>query len=221
MWATLGEILPIAVGVAFSSVPIMATILILLSPNGRRSSIAFMVGFVIGLAVVVLAFTLLAFLIPSAPPRRSQVAIGTVMIVIGLALVVLAIVVWRRSAGKPSADLPKWLSNVGKLRPWEAFGLALLLNVRPKAILLSAAAGLSIRAGGLSTAEGAIVIVVYTLLAASTVAFPIVSSLVSPEKTRADLVRARSWLTGNSRVVGVLILIIIGVVIIGHGMARL
>jgi hypothetical protein len=221
MWATLGDILPIAVAVAFSSVPIMAVILILLAPNNRRSSIAFLVGWAIGLAVVVVAFTLLAFLIDTPPPRRSQVAIGTLLILIGAAVVILAIVLWRRTSNKPNTDLPHWLSGVGRLRPWRAFGLALLLNIRPKAILLSAAAGLSIRGDHLPTAETAIVIVVYTVVSASAVAFPVISSLVAPTKTRAGLVSARSWIAENSRIVGVLILIIIGVVIIGNGLARL
>jgi hypothetical protein len=221
MWAALGEILPIAVAVAFSSVPIMAAILILLAPNNRRSSIAFLVGWALGLAVVILAFTLLAYLIPSAPPRRSQVAIGVLLIVIGAAVLVLAIVVWRRGAGRPTAELPQWLSNVGNLHPWQSFGLALLLNIRPKAILLSAAGGLSIRAAQLSTAETAIVIGVYTVLSASAVAFPVIASLVAPAKTQSGLVRARSWITDNGRIVGALILVIIGVVIIGHGLALL
>ena len=70
MWAALGHILPIAVAVALSSIPIMAAILILLSPNKRRSSLMFLIGFVLGLAVTVVAFTLLAQL--ATPPRRSQ-----------------------------------------------------------------------------------------------------------------------------------------------------
>jgi hypothetical protein len=221
MWAALGEILPIAVAVAFSSVPIMVTILILLSPNSRPLSITFLIGWVLGLALVMLAFTLLAFLIPTAPPRRSQVAIGVLMILVGVAVIVFAIVLWRRGAGRPKPELPAWMSDVGKLHPWQAFGLALLLNVRPKAILMSIAGGLSIRSAHLSSADTAIVIGVYTILAASAVAFPIVASLIAPKKTKSGLIKARSWITDNGRIVGALILIVIGVVIIGNGLSRL
>ena len=221
MWAALGEILPIAVGVAISSVPIMAIVLILLSPNGRRSSVAFLVGWVLGLAVVIFAFTLLAYLVPTGPPRRSQVAVGVLQIIIGLAAVIFAVVVWRRGTGRPSEDMPAWLTRVEKMRPWETFGLALLLNIRPKAVLLSAAGGLSIRASDLGAGETAIVILVYTVLSASSVAFPVVASLIAPEKTRSDLVRTQTWIRENSRVVAVLVLLLIGVVIIGNGLARL
>lgn len=221
MWAALGNILPIAVAVALSSVPIMATILILLSPNKRRTSIGFLVGWVIGIALVIVAFALLAYLIPAAPPRRSQTTLGVVLILIGVALVVLAIAVWRRGAGRPNADLPKWLSTVGTMTPRQGFGLALLLNIRPKALLLSAAGGISIRGDDLSTAEVVIVVCVYTIVSASAVAVPVIASLAAPVKTERRLVAARSWIADNSRIVSVVILILIGVVIIGNGLARL
>jgi hypothetical protein len=221
MWAALGHVLPIAVAVALSSVPIMATILILLSPNKSRSSLTFLIGWILGIAVVVVAFTLLAHVIPSGPPRKSQAAIGISLIVIGLALVVFAIIVWRRGAGKPSSGIPKWLSAVGSLGPWSALGLAFVLNLRPKAILLAAAAGLSLRGDDLTVGETAIVIGVYTVISASAVAIPIIASLVAPEKTGRWLVRARAWIAENNRIVSILILIMIGVVIIGNGLTHL
>ena len=64
----IGHILPFAVAVALSSVPIMATIFILLSPNRSRSSLPFLIGWVLGIAVVVTLCTLGAQAIPS--PRR-------------------------------------------------------------------------------------------------------------------------------------------------------
>jgi hypothetical protein len=221
MWAAVGEVLPIAVAVALSSVPIMAIILILLGPDSRRSSIAFLVGWILGLAVVVIVFTALAYVLPTAPPRRSQTLIGTLQIILGAAAVVGAVIVWRRGIGRPSAELPGWLDKVGELRWWQAFGLALLLNIRPKAILLSIAAGLAIRAADLSTSENVIVVAVYTVIGAAAVAFPVVASLIRPDTTRSDLERARTRISDSSRIVGVLTLLLIGVVIIGNGLSRL
>lgn len=221
MWAALGHILPIALAVALSSVPIMATILILLSPNKSRSSLMFLVGWVLGLALTVVAFTLLAQIIPAAQPRKSQVAIGVSLIVVGIALVTFAMIAWRRGAGKPSSGIPKWLSAVGSLGPWPAFGLAVALNLRPKAFLLSAAAALSLRGDDLTVAATSIVIGVYTIVSASTVAVPIVASLVRPQRTESWLVSARTWLTTNNRIVSILIMLMIGVVIIGNGLTRL
>ena len=54
MLSALGELLPIAVAVAVSSVSIMATILILLSPKRNHSAIPFLIGWVVGMAGVVI-----------------------------------------------------------------------------------------------------------------------------------------------------------------------
>lgn len=221
MWAALGHVLPIAVAGAFSSVPIMVTILILLSPNKRRSSVTFLLGFLLGLILMATVFTLLAYVIPSAPPRRSQVAIGTLLIAIGILLVVSAFISWRRARGKVESATPKWLEAAGSMGPWPAFGLALALNLRPKALMLSAAAGLSIRGDDLSVGQTAVTVGFYTILSASSVAFPIISSWVRPEKTERWLVPTNTWITANSSVVSDLIMIMVGVVIIGNGLGRL
>lgn len=221
MWAALGHILPVAVAVAFSSVPIMATILILLSPNRSRSGLTFLIGWVVGLVVTVIAFTVLAHVVPASSPRASQIAIGIALIVIGLALVAFAIVLWRRGARTPSTGIPRWLSAVGSLGPWSALGLAFVLNLRPKAILLSVAAGLSLRGDDLTVGETWIVIGVYTVISASSVAIPIIASLVAPQRTEKWLVGARAWVAANNRIVSILIMIMVGVVIIGNGLTRL
>jgi Sap, sulfolipid-1-addressing protein len=221
MWTAFGHILPIAVAVALSSVPIMATIVILLSPNKDRSSLPFLIGWVFGIAATIVAFTFLAQFVPAPSVRRSQPAVGALLIVIGLGLLIHAIVVWRRGPKEASGGIPKWLSAVGSLGPWQAFGLAFLMNLRPKAILLSAAAGLSLRADGLSVNEGWIVIAAYTVISASPVAFMIVGSRIRPRRAEQWLVGARDWTTANNRLVTTLIMLIVGVVIIGNGLSRL
>jgi hypothetical protein len=53
----VGDILPLALGVAVSPVPIIAVILMLLSPRARTNGPAFLVGWVAGLAVVCIVVT--------------------------------------------------------------------------------------------------------------------------------------------------------------------
>jgi hypothetical protein len=86
---------------------------------------------------------------------------------------------------------------------------------------LSAAAGLSLRGEDLSVTETSVVIAVYTIVAASTVAVPIVASLVRPRQTERWLVRARAWISANNRIISILIMMLIGVVIVGSGLSRL
>ena len=221
MWAALGQVLPIAVAAALSSVPILVALSILLSPHKRRSGLAFLIGWILGIAVAVVAFTALAHVIPSVPPRKSQVAIGVSLIVIGLALIILAIVVWRRGAKPEAAGNPRWLAAAKTLGPWPAFGLAVALNFRPKGLLLSAAAGLSLRGQNLTLGQFAVVILIYTAISASAVAVPVIASVTRPVPTERRLIGARDWLAQNDRIVSVVIMMLIGTVILGNGLAHL
>ncbi len=52
MGAAIGEMLPLAIGIAISPLPIIAVILILTTPKGRSNGLAFLGGWLLGLAAV-------------------------------------------------------------------------------------------------------------------------------------------------------------------------
>lgn len=221
MLQALGHLLPIAVAVALSSVPITATIVILLSSNRGRSAVPFLIGWVLGIAILIIAFALGANALPESSAKHQDVIVGIVQIVIGSALVIFAIIVWRRARTKPTPALPRWLSAVGSMRPISSLGLGFVLNLRPKGLLLSIAAGLALAEVPLIPSTAITVVVIYVLIAASTVAVPIIVTLAAPKKMEPRLVSARDWMGRNSVIVTTLIMIMIGVVIIGNGMTKL
>jgi hypothetical protein len=221
MLAAVGHVLPLAVAFALSSIPIMATILILLSKNRNRAAIPFLIGWILGIAAVLVLLIAIAQAVPGTVPKQSQVLLGSFLIILGVLLVALSVFNWMRGRRHPTSGVPRWLRAVSSFGPWSSFGFALLLNVRPKAILLSAAAGLSVRGDGLTPGETVAVIAIYTLVSASTVAIPIIARLAAPNRTEMPLVRARRWLEDNSGVVSALILVLVGVVVIADGLTRL
>lgn len=52
MGGAIGEVLPVAVGVALSPVPIIAVILMLVTPQARANGPAFVAGWIGGLAIL-------------------------------------------------------------------------------------------------------------------------------------------------------------------------
>lgn len=221
MLQAIGHILPIALAVAISSVPIMATLVILLSPK-RESAAPFLVGWVLGMVVLVVICTVSTQAVPTPrSARQPDVAVGVGEMIVGAGLIVIAIVSWRRARRNPVEGLPAWLGKVESIGPWSAFGLGLALNIRPKEILLALAAGLAVRGAGLSGSDAAIVILVYTIIGASTVAVPVIATLIDAKGMQPKLLRMKEWLTRNSRVVTSLILLMVGVFIIGTGIGRL
>src|ERR1700712_1369954 len=165
MLQALGHILPIAVAVAISSVPITATILILLSPKRNRAALPFLIGWVFGIALVVTLFTIFASTLPAPKLRQPDVIAGIGEILVGVAMVVFAFITWRRSRGKPVATTePAYLRAIATFGALPAFGIALALNFRAKGILLAIAAGLAINTADVRTSNIVVLIAIYTII---------------------------------------------------------
>lgn len=218
----IGQILPIALAVALSTLPILLTVLILLSPTRSKSALPYLIGWVLGILLVVVAFTFAAQFVPAArSPRRPDTVIAVIEIIVGIALILLAIISIRRKRGGSEPTIPAWLSPERGLGPWQSFGIAFVLNFRPKALLLAIAAGLTIRADAPTSTEAWITIAIYTIIGSSTVVVPIIATLAAPSRMEPRLTSMRTWLIEKDQAMRGIIIIIIGVVIIGMGIARL
>ena len=74
MGSVIGEILPLAVGIAISPIPIIAVILMLLSPRAKSTSVGFMIGWLLGIIIAIIVFTLLSSVSPQHSEGGSPVA---------------------------------------------------------------------------------------------------------------------------------------------------
>ncbi|GAA4379791.1 GAP family protein [Agromyces bauzanensis] len=222
MGSAMGDILPLALGVAISPVPIIAAILMLLSPKAKGTSVGFLIGWVLGIVIAVTLFTLLASVIPEQDPDVSKPITGTIKLLLGAALLFLVVRQWRsRPKSGETAALPKWMSAIDTMTAGRGLVIGFLLSaVNPKNLLMAVGAGLIIGAAGLSGGEVAIVIVVFTLIAASTVAIPVIAYLLASKRMAAPLEALRTWLVQNNATVMALLLLVIGVVVIGKGIAN-
>jgi hypothetical protein len=220
MWQALGGLLPIAVAAAISSVPITVTILILLSPNRNRAALPFLVGWVIGVAAVIVLSTLFASTLPQ-PRRGPDPATAALLMVVGVALIVLGVVNLRRDSQSEGTGLPGWLSRVDSFGGLVSFAVAVLLNLRPKGLLLGIAAGLALHAASVKADQIIVLIVIYTVIASSTVVVPIVASFLAPRRVEPKLIAARGWMTHNGRLLTSLMMFMVGVVILGYGLTQL
>ena len=221
MWQALGGLLPIAVAVAFSSVPITVTILILLSPNRNVAALPFLIGSVIGVAGVLVLSTYFASVLPKPPRLGPDLATAALFTVIGLALIVLGIVNLRRSSRTERTGMPRWLSRVEAFGALVSFAVAVLLAFRPKGLLLGMTAGLVLRGASVEAGQDVALVVIYTVIATSTVVVPITASFVARQRMEPKLIAARDWLTNNGRILTSLMMLMIGVVILGAGLIQL
>ncbi|TXK16387.1 GAP family protein [Homoserinibacter sp. GY 40078] len=220
----LGVLLPLAFAVAFSSVPIMAMLGILLSRWGRSSGPAYLLGYAIGLAVVTVGFTAGLRAIPRVASPIPPVLFGVIELLLGavcIATAVLSFRAARRSIRAGERREPSLLlRHAGNLRPVPAFGIGLALNLRPKALVLATAAAVALTAGSITPVGWVIVTVVYLVIGLSTVAAPVFLAWREGERSRVVLERMRGWLEGNSYIVTSVVVFMVGVVLVGDGLTR-
>ena len=100
MGQAIGQLLPGAIGVALSPVPIIAVILMLSTERARVTGPAFAVGWVIGIVAVSVIVLLLAG--PSDDPDGgASTAVAWVKIVLGALFLLLGVQQWRKRPGSP------------------------------------------------------------------------------------------------------------------------
>jgi threonine/homoserine/homoserine lactone efflux protein len=218
MGSVIGDILPLAVGIAISPIPIIAAILMLLSPYAKGTSVGFMIGWTAGIIVAIVLFTLLSSVLPTDTGGPSTIA-GVIKIILGALLLFLALKQWRsRPAKGEQATMPKWMSAIDSMTAGKAIGLGFLLSaVNPKNLLLAVSAGLIVGGAALTFSQAIVVIIIFVLLAGCTVIIPVIGYLIASARLAGPLDKLREWLVENNATIMAVLLLVIGVSVIGKG----
>jgi Sap, sulfolipid-1-addressing protein len=171
MGSAISEVFPFAVGVAISPIPIIAVILVLFSARARVNGPAFLLGWVVGVAVVSVAVY--------------------------------------------------YLADAGDT-PLKAVGLALLLSaVNPKNLALSLAAGASLAQAGASGGEAVVGLVLFIVVAASTIGGPVAIYLFGGDPAARMLESWKEWLAAHNAAVMAVLLLVFGVDLFSQGLRGL
>lgn len=223
MGEVIGELLPLGLGVAISPVPIIAVILMLLGPRARSASVGFLIGWVLGITIVVGVVTLVVDPVDDGDAADPSTFASVAKIVLGVLAVLLALKQWH---GRPhdgeEPTMPAWMGAIDKMTGAKALGLGGLLSaVNPKNLTLCLAGGVAIGGGGLSTGHSVIAVVVFVVIGSCTVAVPVLGYLVARERMAGPLDELRGWLAANNATVMAVLLLVIGVAILGKGIGGL
>ncbi|MGH3681044.1 MAG: GAP family protein [Natronosporangium sp.] len=221
MGPVLGELLPLAVGVAVSPVPIIAVILMLLAPQAGGTSRGFLAGWLAGIVLAVGGFVLVAGLAELGSPAERSALAAWIKLLLGLVVLALGVREWLGRPGPGEhRPLPKWMSAIGSVTTGRAAGLGFALAaVNPKNLAMAVAAGVAIGGGDLPAGQDVVAVVVFTLIAGATVAVPVIGYAVAAERMRGPLDRLKAWLEANNQTVMSVLLLVIGVVLVGKGLA--
>jgi cytochrome c biogenesis protein CcdA len=217
----IGEILPLALVVTISPLNIIPAILLLFTSKPLTNALSFLMGFVVGVALVLVLLIPLGGAVNLSTDSGHSHWPGVLKLVLGIYLLYAAV---KKFRGRPRAgvegSLPKWMDGVAQYSPGKALGAGMVLGaLNPKNLVVGLASAAAISAGGLSTTQQVVAGVVYVVVAVLGVAAPIVVTLSLGDKAQEVLQGWNVWLRLNNATVMSVLFVVFGVVLVGQGIA--
>jgi len=218
----IGGMLPAAIAVALSPIPIVAVVIVLSTPRARIVGPAFALGWVVGLAAV---STVVVVVAGGAKDPNSASATGVDWMTVGIGLLFVAMAhrQWKKrpKEGQPPEE-PKWMASMDELTAAKAVVLGLALSAaNPKNLALTAAASAAIAREGLSTTDTVIAIAVFVVLGSCTVAGAVLFAVVAPTASARPLGSLKRFMADNNAVIMMVVLLLLGAKFLGDGLSGL
>jgi hypothetical protein len=215
----LATLIPLALVVAVSPLSIIPAVLVLQTPRPRPTGLAFLAGWLFGLAALTAVFVASSDALGAL--RKSPPAWASwLRVVLGLALIAYGIYEWL--ARHRHTESPRWMRSFASLTPARAglTGLVLVV-VRLEVLTMCALAGLAIGGGGLGIAAVWITVAVFVAVAASTVAIPVLAYAGAGDRLDEPMARLKDWMEKNNATLLAAILVLIGLMVLYNGVHAL
>jgi hypothetical protein len=220
MAEALLEVLPIAVAIAVSPIPIAAVILMLLSDHGTPNAVAFLVGWAVALVAIAGGVALLGIERPAAD-GDAPAALTAGRLAVAALLVAAAAHRWRRrNRPRPDDEEPRLLRASRSLRPPATVALGFtLIALNPKDGLLSVAAGAELAADSPALADATLAVAAFALVASATIIAPIIATVLLGPRAPAILERSRLALERHGDAAVAAVLLVLGLYVAAEALA--
>jgi threonine/homoserine/homoserine lactone efflux protein len=204
------DLMLIGLAITLEPFPLTAFILVLSAEKGIWKGLAFILGWLACLVIVIAAVLATTGDDPPKPNTAPSTAVLAVKLAIGVVLILLA-ERQRRRMGRPRKP-PGWMARLDNLSLWAAAGLAIFLQ--PWALVAAGAA--TVVQAKLSTTGDYLTLVLFCLLATASFLYLELYALFAPAKATVRLDRMRTWLDTHQDQVIVLVLLLLGFWIVGN-----
>jgi threonine/homoserine/homoserine lactone efflux protein len=221
MSEAIGQVLSFGVGVALSPVPIIGVVLMLGTARARSNGPAFILGWILGLAVVGTIVLLVSSGADASDEGEPADWVNVLKLVLGLLLLLVALKQWR---GRPregqEAEMPKWMRTIDAFKPGKAAGFGVLLSaLNPKNLLLAVGAAAAIAQTGASAGAQAVALAVFVLIGTLGTGAPVALYFALGERSEEILDDLKAWLAQNNAAIMAVLCLIIGAKLIGDGIS--
>jgi threonine/homoserine/homoserine lactone efflux protein len=223
MGEAIGQILSLGVGVAISPLPIIAVVLMLGTPRARSNGPAFVLGWVLGLALVGTIVLVAASGAGASDDADPATWVAVLKLVLGALLVLLAVRGWD---GRPregdAAELPKWMRAIDTFTPGRSLAIAAALSgANPKNLLLTISAGAAIAQTGASTGSQAVALAVFVVLGTLGTGLPVAIYFLMGDRAVHLLDELKTWMGTNNAAIMAVLCLVIGAKLVGDGITGL
>jgi hypothetical protein len=214
----IGGLLPSAIAVALSPIPIVGVVLVLGTPRARSSGAAFAIGWVFGLAAL---SAIVVLVLGSGVDSDTETGIEWLKVAVGFVFLLMAAQKWtQRPRDGEIAEMPKWMDSIASITAARAAVLgAGLSGANPKNLALTLAASASISEAGLDRADTTLAILAYVALGSITVAGSVLLYLLSPKRAARPLTAVAQFMSENSAVIMMVVLLLLGAKLLGDGLS--
>jgi hypothetical protein len=219
-WASvLGALIPLGLVIALSPITIIPAVLVLQAPRPRPTGLAFLVGWLLGLAaltaVSVAGSGLLGGLHKPGPRWASWLRV-----ILGAALIVYGIYQWLTR--HRHTDAPGWMRSFATITPPRAaITGAGMAAIRPDVLFICIPAGLAIGGSGMDAADDWLAAGFFVAIAASTVALPILAYTAAGSRLDDPMARLKNWMDKNNAALMAAIFVVIGLMVLYNGASAL
>jgi len=219
----IGQVLSFGVGVALSPVPIIAVVLMLGTPRARANGPAFIVGWVVGLAVIGTVVLLAASGADASENGEPATWVAIVELVLGLLLLAVAVGQWR---GRPregdDAALPKWMQAIDSFAPGKALAMGILLSaLNPKNLILTVGAATAIAQTGIGTGKQAVALAIFVVIGTLGPGVPVAIYFVLGGRAEHILEGLKRWMAGHNAAIMAVLCLVIGAKLVGDAVSGL
>jgi threonine/homoserine/homoserine lactone efflux protein len=198
------DLLLIGLGITLEPFPLTAFILVLSAENGTRKGLAFILGWLACLVVVIAVVILATGNNPPKPQTAPSTAALAVKLTTGIVLILIA-VRRRCQMGRPRKP-PAWMAGLNRLSLWAAAGLAAFLQ--PWTLVAAGAA--TVAQAKLTTAGSYLALVFFCLLATTSFLYLELYATFAPSAADARLQRLRAWLDTHQDQMIIVVCLLLG-----------
>ena len=219
----IGEVLPYAIGVMISPLPIIVVISMLSSKHAKSKSLTFLLGWILGLIIIGSVVLSIAGTQNFSPRSEPSIEASIIRLLAGVLLLFLAANEWRISI-RPG-EQPKLLTRINAIdtsTSAKTFGLGLLLSAAyPKNLTLTLIAALNIAQAQVSGLLNTEVFAVFIIISSILVVIPVLTSFVLGDKAAQTLDGWKAWNMEHYTAVMLVVFLALAAMNLGKGLSGL